>query len=279
MEINPVNIDDKDTVFHYTNMRVAIEHILFQRQLRFSKSVKTNDPREYNDWVFSAAGQSSHSNNNILSPEKYVEANFKINQIIKSDYKLACFCSNKIPNPSDGNYVSTIQHGYDRLRMWSQYGEAFYGICIAFSASSLKQQLREQLGGSTSIYANHVDYDQDLRVTDRNLKWLNGNDLMGKDVDKVANAYVEKEENIKGIFFTKHIDYSGENEYRIIVHDPDNSFEYLDISKCFKAVLLGDRFPVVYKKMIKNFCDELNIEGKEVKWRYGKLSLTNIDYR
>jgi hypothetical protein len=276
MEIVSV-LNDDDTVFHYTKMSTAIEHILFEKRLRFSKSIKTNDPREYNDWDL---GVTEESSNNEDFLNQSVLAMNKVDQVRKSDYKLACFCSNRFPESTKSARVSdyqTRQLGYDRLRMWSQYGDKFYGVCIAFSASSVQQRLHEQLGKNAIIYADHVAYEPDLNYKDRPIRDIKWNDINNiKDINEFANEYVRGW--VKEIFFTKHVDYRDENEYRIVVHDPNNSFKYLDnIVNCFKAVLLGDRFNLVYQKLIRGFCDELNIECKRVKWLHGKLQLSDID--
>jgi hypothetical protein len=162
-----------------------------------------------------------------------------------------------------------IQYGYDKLRMWSQYGDNFFGVSIAFSLDSLVRQLRALLGQAAYIYHNHVNYVPNLYDKDLSILMLNGKVLLDKGTDEYANDHVRS--NIENIFFTKHIDYKDENEYRIIVHDPDDNFEELDISKSVKAVILGDRFPVVYEKAIEDLCKELDVECKRTLWFQSKL--------
>jgi len=270
-------LHDEDTIFHYTNMRAAMEHILYEKQLRFSKGTKTNDPREYEQRIFPTnfrdkAGSTEHS----LTDTKTItdEVNDKLKKIITSDYKLACFCSNKEDkNPDAENVIFPIKqtklYGYYRMRMWSQYGEAFYGVAIALSATSLVKRLHERLGQNAFIISDHVEYVDNLYAEDLAVSMLDGNKLWGEDMDIYANEYVKK--NIRNIFFTKHIDYEDENEYRIVVHDPDDKFEYLDISKCVKVVILGDRVPLVYDKTIDDLCKELGVASKRALWFNGKL--------
>ncbi len=43
-------IQNLDTIFHYTKMNVAIEHILGESRLRLSRGFNTHDPREYGKW-------------------------------------------------------------------------------------------------------------------------------------------------------------------------------------------------------------------------------------
>lgn len=271
-EKNDLILNNEDTIFHYTDMRTAMEHILYEKQLRFSKSTKTNDPREYKPSNFSTffhdrAGGADHS----LSDTKTmaVEVNDKLEKIMKSDYKLACFCSNDKSHDDENDFLpirQTKQYGYDRMRMWSQYADKFRGIAIAFSAAALENRLREVLGQDALIVSDHVEYTDNLK--DLAISILDGNELLN-DLDMYANDHVKK--NIRNIFFAKHIDYNGENEYRSVVHDPDHKFEYLDITGCIKAVILGDRFPLVYEESIDILCTELGAESKRSLWFNGKL--------
>jgi len=268
-------LEHEDTVFHYTKMHTAIEHILYGKCLRFSKSADTHDPREYKEWNFSVSfidkiDKDIANDTSMLTVEVYQ----KLEKIMRSEYKLACFCSNRLATLSDTDSDSflnnqTKRHGYDRLRMWSQYADGFRGVVIAFSAAALMKQLRKLLGQEVFIFSNHVNYVNNLYAKDLPILMLNGNELREKGTDICANDYVKK--NIENIFFIKDIDYRDEIEYRIVVHDPDDKLEYLDISNCVKAVILGDRFPLVYDKAIEDLCKELGVECKRTLWFRSKL--------
>lgn len=264
-------LHDGDTIFHYTNMRAAMEHILYEKKLRFSKSTKTNDPREYKEWDFSTYINNSVANDTSLLS---VEVKIKLGNIMRSDYKLACFCSNRSDKGSNSEIDSFLfkkmgMYGYDRLRMWSQYGDEFRGVSIAFSAAALENRLRDLLGQDAFIFSGHVDYVDNLHAKDLSILMLNGNELRDKGTDIYANDHVRK--NIKNIFFTKHIDYRDENEYRIVFHDHEDRFEEIDITGCIKAVILGDRFPLVYEESIDVLCKELGAENKRALWFMSKL--------
>jgi hypothetical protein len=273
-------LNDEDTMFHYTKRSTAIEHILSEKRLQFSRSVKTNDPREYKNRDFTAhinwSGRDSKFDKEVFY-ERAGQASKQINKIIRLDYKLACFCSNEKKVYAVSN-KHPQQLGYKKLRMWSQYGEEFYGVCIAFSVTSLERRLREQLGEKAIIDHDFVKYEKDLFYRDIPTLNLNAEDFIDsdKDIDEYANGYVR--DNVKRFFFTKHEEYEGENEYRFVIHDPNNNFEYLNnIDICFKMVLLGDRFNVVYQNLIKGLCDDLDIKCKQVEWDQGRLKLLDIN--
>ena len=255
-------IDNKDTIFHYTKIGVAIEHILYEKCLKFSRGINTNDPREYRLWDLEP-----HLDGNYTQEEfrqEWLEAE-KCLRKVKASYKYACFCSNGPP----GQELTRLS-GYDRLRMWAQYGENFYGVCIAFSADSLQKRLGEK----ATIYAKRVQYNKDLELNDSVLSDADANQFLRRNKEEWAKKYIE--DHLDQIFFSKHVDYRDENEYRIVVHDPNEVFEYLDTSGSIKAVLLGDRTKQVYHKIVKDFCDQMNAECKKLRWQGGRLHLTDV---
>ncbi len=277
MEITPLAINDEGIIFHYTSISVAIEHILFEKCLLFSSGLKTNDPREYGNWAFEP-----HLEGCLYSDKEFFqessEAENKLNQVIPM-YKFACFCANDFADKETKLDIldnHPKRYGYDRLRMWAQYGDNSYGVCIAFSASSLQKRLHEQLCEKAIINAERVHYDKDLELNDRSLSDHDASYYMGKDKEEWAKRFVR--EHVKRIFFTKHVDYIDENEYRILVHDPNNDFECLDITGCVRAVLLGDRFREVYHGVVKDLCCQHNVGCKRLEWKCGRLQLKDVEF-
>lgn len=262
MEINQSSIDNEDTIFHYTKIAIAIEHILYEKRLKFSRGINTNDPREYKRRDLEPQSEGNYTFEEYR--QNWLEAEKNLRKVISS-YKYACFCL----NDSLGQEQTKLS-GYARLRMWTQYGENFYGVCIAFSAKSLE----ERLGKKAIIYAKYVHYDKDLERNDSILLNVDANEFISKNKEEWATRYVQDHRD--QIFFSKHEDYRDEKEYRIVIHDPDDVFEYLDISGCIKAVLLGDRTEPVYNEIVKNLCNPMNAECKKVIWQRGKLHLIDV---
>lgn len=238
---------------------MAIEHILYENRLKFSDGRKTNDPREYKEWELEPHLEGDYTHEEFRAEWKEAERSFK--KAIRNR-KYACFCSN---NPDTG------MNGYNRLRMWAQYGENFSGACIAFSTNLLKKRLTEKC---IQFDAFPVQYMDELKDIDGFITDAEANTFMQQDKEKWANKYIDLCGDF--LFFTKHMDYRDENEYRIVINDPNNKFEFLDITGCIKAVLLGDRTKKVYYKIVKQFCDEMNAEYKLLSWQKGMLHLKDI---
>jgi len=258
MEKDWSSINNQDTVYHYTKIGKALEHILFEKRLKFSTGVNTNDPREYRNWDIEPhlEGKYTHDEyrkNWLDAEESFIKC--------KARYKYACFCLN------DHIQEQTRLPGYAKLRMWAQYGENFYGVCIAFSAKCLQ----EQLSGKVKIYTKPVLYDVDLEHSDTTLLDTDAKQFIGKNMDEWAARYIQ--DHIDQIFFSKHEDYRDEGEYRIVIHDPDNNIEHVDITGCIKAVILGDRTEAVYHDIVKELCKIMNAECKQAVWQRGRLHI------
>jgi len=258
-------INNQDTVYHYTKIGNAVGHILYDRRLKFSKGINTNDPREYRNWDLEAHLDGDYSyedfRRNCLEAEKSFGET-------KAHYKYACFCLNDFTRQTQ-----TRLPGYARLRMWAQYGENFYGVCIAFS----DQCLKERLGGNVILYAKPVLYDGDLEHNDTILSDADANKFICKTKDakdEWADCYIR--DHVDQLFFSKHEDYRDEREFRIVVHDPEDIIEYVDVSGCIKAVILGDRTKAAYHEIVKDLCRKMNAVCKQAVWQRGRLHLIDV---
>jgi hypothetical protein len=82
--------------------------------------------------------------------------------------------------------------------------------------------------------------------------------------------YIKK--NNKELFFKKDLDYRDEDEYRVVVcKSNENKLPELEsigiqTAKIIKGIIVGDRFPKVYKPIVEQLCNELKIECKKLHW-------------
>ena len=268
---------DEDVIFHYTNSLVALENILFHRKLRFSPLRNMNDPRESQYWFF---GNSVKVDD--ISRKKELHLGMYLNEIRADKYKVSCFCVKKVLEGSKSEILSADPecYGWNRMRMWAQYADSFRGVCIALSAAAIKTRIKDQLGEDTLLIGNYVTYLPDYYQHDLALRRIVDIDLIGdEDVDLRQSAEASIKENLERFFLTKPIDFRDEGEYRIVVHDPDEKFEYLDISKCIRGVILGYQCHNVYHDIVRNLCDELGVECRQHRWVAGRMTLLKLCYR
>lgn len=233
-------LDSNDAIFHYTKRETAMEYILNNKTLKFGLLKNTNDPYEYKKKSIITC---------TVESEKEKEKDFKNNSIedIIQNTLFLSFSTNLI---DDSNL---IRKGYEKSRMWSQYGENHEGICLVFSKESLLEIIKKELSENYIIYYEKINYE----IT--HLEPSIGE----QPIEYIENSY-------RNIFFQKHIDYKDESEFRIVLvqKNEKNTYKdlFVDISNSLKLIILGDNFPKVYLPTIKNLSLELNVEHKKLLW-------------
>jgi len=266
MDINEY-VTTPDALFHYTKTSIAIEHILYKKKLRLSILNDSNDPREYKFKIFNSHRSSPTIGalDDALYDNALKDARTEINRILRFKCRVMCFCSNVKPALilSDGHSKEDeyfYSEGWDKSRMWSQYGENHCGICLILSKSEIEKVLDERKAQVKKCEANYVKYLQ-KGIT---YPSFNGSLLGRKNVEECASQYVM--DNFEELFFRKHFDYRDEAEFRVVVFDPCEKLEYLDISTSLKGVIVGDRTHDVYTHLINQACKDLNIECRQAHW-------------
>jgi len=270
MEIDEY-IKTEDAVFHYTKKAIAIEDILFSKKLKLSCLKDTNDPREYKFHLLNMMGWSLPDDiTNLIK-----DAHPVIDNILKNECRSLFFCSNKKPtvileNKTQIEDDNSYSKGWCKSRMWSQYGESHFGICLVFSKEKIEEALESEESKIHKYQADYVKYLQKERIAPKAVT-LDGNRLAKEGVQKYSKAFVL--ENMDELFFRKHADYRDESEYRVVVFDPDKKMEYIDIGPLIKGVIVGDRTPKVYFSLINKLCEALQVESRRLHWDRGKPHL------
>lgn len=265
MKIDEYNIDSDDALFHYTKLSIAIESILPTKKLKLSLLKDANDPRENKFKFFGSFyfGLPPDSPDSISK-----EAHPIIDRILRFESGVLCFCSNKKPTLilNDDNTVvdkHNCSEGWNKSRMWTQYGENHRGVCLVFSKESLEKELETKRHHQIVDYkCGYVQYFKEGRMPFRTTNF-DGNRFV-----KEGAAYLRKHviDNSEHFFYRKHIDYRDEAEYRAVVFDPDGTLKYLDISSSIKGVIAGDGTPEVYFRLINQLSEQLKIKSWRVGW-------------
>jgi hypothetical protein len=260
MKINEY-FDTEDALFHYTRLSTAIEHILPEKRLKLSSLKDTNDPAEYKYKFLSMKGIG-------VSPDderRFQEAM----RMINSKYDkcgVLCFCSNKKPTLmlQTGGEIEDKHgrsNGWEKSRMWSQYAEGHAGICLVFSKEKLEENLKNKQP-PLKYKTGYVKYYQHRSAQD---VCLSKNKLSNGALEDHATNYIKENS------YLKLIDYRDEAEYRTIIFNQE--VKYLDINSSIKGVITGDKTSLVYDSLIKELCNELEIEFLKVRWDSGNLHL------
>ena len=285
------NLYKDDIIYHYTKASTAIDFILHNNQLRFNETRKSIDPIESRK----ASRGTIYFGANVdksISRRQSQDANELHDFVdnIENQLSQICFCQNHMgENFASKNYITKFEgheefFGFTKLRMWDQYADKFTGVCIAFSKEKILAKNKKNL----ELIEDNVKY-----LTFQELSVSKVGDIQGDHLKNVGKVkYKQKLEHlVKQSFFYKHVDYSGENEYRIgtlfdkkkctveifrdeIVFDKTIM---LDISDCIEAIFISSFANDRQKSDLLNYANILNVEIIELMWQHN--SFEPRDYR
>lgn len=267
-------IGSDDALFHYTKLSIAVEEILFTKKIKLSFLKNTNDPKEYKflDTIPGEWNSNLWTNGNIVLLNNATQC---LDKIYRSEFRILCFCSNKKPTLVQADATEIMDtyaysKGWFKPRMWAQYGEGNHGICLVFSKKALVEELQRKGTTVKSFNSAYVKYTQTEGIPMETIT-IECDEVVKNGPEKYAVDHIMR--NLQELFFRKHVDFRDEAEYRIVVHDPQNNLDYIDIDSSIKAVITGDRTPKVYDPLISTLCTEFNIELKHIHWINGNIML------
>ncbi len=255
-------LESKDSIFHYTTNKVALENILFNSKLRLSPFNSTNDPYEYKYKMFGVIGWGWDEE----CRSKLGELTYKANTLVR-DSKVISFCQNEF----DGDLIS--RSGFLKSRVWSQYGENHKGVCLVFSKEKILG-LVEQLNCELK-YFDKVEY-KPFSSLDRSFNSLrvNKSDFESNEIANLVKSHINN--NYSSLFFSKEVDYKDETEFRVVVVDEIAGSLYIDISTAITAIILGDNMHEIYFDAYQKLSDKYNIPCKKLHWESTRYHLINL---
>lgn len=262
-------IDGDDAIFHYTKRSTALEMVLSKNTFKLFRLLNTNDPREYKDRLQDVSGWNWTTETEKLI--KVVRGYF--DSLLKNYSYFSSFSQNKY---SDNKLQI---RGYMKPRMWAQYGEEHYGVCLVFSKQNFIDAIHNSIDQKNfCIFHDAISYNILDRHSQSQSLSIDGDSFNSTTPFKIAFEHIKKHN--KELFFKKDTDYRDEDEYRVVVcRSNENSIESesLDISatNCIKGIILGDRFPRVYKPTVEQLCKELKIEYKKLHFEKRRYMLLN----
>ena len=284
-------IYSEDIIYHYTKASTAIDFILYNQQLRFNASRKSNDPIEsrkprrslvYTGTIADKTIERKATKDAIELCEYIADLESKFHQI--------CFCKNDLGEPFASEYYISGFNGHEelfgftKLRMWEQYADNYSGVCLAFSKEKIISNNEKEI----ELLKDDVKYLNFLELSTSKIGDIQGNYLTQVGKEKYKKQ-IEKVVNQS--FFIKHKDYSGENEFRIgTLYDKDRcSVEnirgelvfdrsiMLDVSDCVKAIFISSYTNNNQKKELLKYANEIDVPIIEMIWHYD--SFEPIDYK
>jgi hypothetical protein len=255
----PKNFNSDDTIYHYCELNTAIELILHNLTLRMSPRKNSNDPLENSDSM-NILGGFGEDRTLMASDVDAAEIREATISKIKS-LKHVCFCMNDYAKDYSGDYMLPYEfYGFLKPRMWDQYADNYNGVCLAFSK---KELLKHQHLIPEKIKYRKYDSLYLNESIDLNL-------LKEKGFDDYFNLYFNK---VEEKLFRKHIDYSGENEFRLCAYSK-NEYDFIDIrSSLLGIVAPQNNISNFSKKTLNNYVDEYNIDLVYIHWHSDRVNL------
>ncbi len=265
-----------DAIFHYTNKAIVIEEILAKYKFKFSSFQNANDPFEYYPNVFGAGTWDEATDDPPENgvPYFYPKTSEKLPEIVRlaSDFKkensaYLSFCSNDFTAPDHLNY------GWAKLRMWAQYGDNLRGACLVFSKEKLTKQI---VGiypkGNYEIFSDDIDYLENYleRYIKNSSIPITPETYKNKKSHEIVWDYMIG--NYHKLYFRKINQFCDESEFRVILLSKksmqDEELKF-DIGDSLIGVLLGDKFPEVYKPTLVDLCSKKKLSCGKLKWVMG----------
>lgn len=285
-------IYNEDIIYHYTKASTAINFILYNNQLRFSKRKKSIDPIEskmaQRRTIFYNAG----NDDGKIKYDSYGLSDKLATEIRKLEelFCQICFCKNTLGSDfASENYHTQFNgneelFGFTKPRMWERYADNYHGTCLAFS----KKKLIKRNKDNYNLIYQDVEYLKYAELAERKIDYISGNYVNNAGYDKYK---VELEKIVESSFFCKHIDYSGENEFRMgVYHDPDKcevekirgEFQFfetmmLDFNECLEAIFVSSFANERQKEMLLKYANKFNVPIIEMEWKHN--SFKALDYR
>ena len=283
------NIYNDDIIYHYTKAATAIDFILFNNQLKFNGARKSYDPIESRKAERKTVYYDSEVDK-LRSKQHSQDAN-ELHVFVddmEKQFNQVCFCQNRMGSDfASEYYLSNFEgheesFGFTKLRMWDQYADKFSGVCIAFSKEKILSLNSKQF----ELIEGDVKYLTFEELSTKKIGDIQGNHLVNVGKEKYKK---QLKQLVKESFFYKHIDYSGETEYRIgTLFDKDKCrFEtirdemffdrtmMLDISGCIKAIFVSSFANERQKKDLLQYADKLNVEIIEMRWQHDSFKPWN----
>ena len=195
----------KKLIYHYTNVD-SFFHILNSMSLKVSDFAKSDDLNEANVANIDRIADAR----TLISLEKYIKEKCSYLSFVQ-----------------DGEIGLGELEGTNHPRMWSQYAQRGYGVCLALDDENFFNINAEKLNSKFYVF-DPVLYENKngAKIT------IDAPYADGREESLIKQHYQE-------LFFKKHIDWKEENEKRLFGIDLP---EFLSIFGALEFICLGPKF-------------------------------------
>jgi hypothetical protein len=256
-------------VYHYTSSNTLTEKILPSMTLRMGSFQQLNDPREAKTWPFKFYSRAP-TGNRLFAATLFDQATKNI-----TERTLVLCCTRDDPQLDKDTLDSATRSGFGHPRMWAQYADRHQGVCLVFDMQLLHETITDEFGGEDLFWGPVQYLNTPARLNSHlprggyDLLYLE--DYVEYGLAKVMETHIRLFN--RELFFTKHLDWRDEWEYRWVLRRNDSSPVFIPIRSCLRAVILGhDCSEAVSEKIIEQ-CRTINVPVHRAHWQGWTLSL------
>lgn len=221
--------------------------ILPKRELLLNSIMKTNDPREYKDFVFSSIYYPTLMGN----PN---DRNKKVNQILHEDCKVICFSL---------DYKDYWGNSYSR--MWAHYGDNHKGLCLEIDKSEFIEENQDKIAPELFKEIQYWNFNIKKSVKHKTVDYTK---VKKDDLENYVKTKFRKR-HLNYLYFTKNKEWESEREMRLIYFSTNLNNEYCNIKRSLKNVHLGLNFNDKYLPTVIKLCPDVDVYRME----YGDIGL------
>ena len=232
---------------------------------RLSVLASMNDPRESKDWILHTVRSKSGATVDRKALDEAVAG-------YKRKVRIGAFCRDQ---PSTSDNEPSVR-GYGRPRMWAQYADNHRGVCIVLDRGRLDQAIRRKYPdhGDSWVRDGEVEY-----VTSYNDPASIAIEYREGGVQACVTEYFTRYGG--SLFFTKHVDWRDENEFRWVYFDADesgtgstgNELSYVDIRGSVVGLVLGGDYENSHLPIARMFAEYFRLNGNIVRCQWNRLVL------
>lgn len=237
-------------VYHYTSFETAIK-ILYGDNLLFAPLSRTNDTAEQKSRI-----AYDFDSDDAFMKDKEKFEKYWLNWTANS--KVLCFSRDReksavsLEGVKVQNKMEMSGRGFALPRMWAQYAGTHSGVCLIFRKKELIDRVERHNPDAmwdNILYTEWYDRFPLSRATFESMMEIicrRNNTIYASELFKKYPEFANH------LFFTKLLDWKGENEFRIVIPDTnENVIEVDGVADMLAGVAVGERMSESYGQVLR----------------------------
>ncbi|MGH9918018.1 MAG: DUF2971 domain-containing protein [Nitrososphaerales archaeon] len=254
------------SLYHYTTLQAAVEHILPSGRIMMNPFSKMRDPRESK--FLNPVGANDPQGSATLDSTRRFTAIYEKACAVKDLVKVFSLTRDDLSRREHD--VAVFGRGFAHPRLWEQYADRHRGVCLCFDKEKLAGVMLTKLAKHAELEHGEVVYrDGPIDPQAYTFSLADTERYTNEEiVDRMIRAGMHE------LFFTKVKDWEAEVEYRFVVPTRDTKPLYVPARGALRAVMLGEETSEHYTPAILRILEEpgtreIGIRVLRVRWGDG----------